>query len=29
MNIQIPLPKSHQPWEQVRGKLDQTRRSPT
>ena len=23
MNIQTPLPKSHQPWEQVRGKLDQ------
>ncbi len=22
MNIQTPLPKSHQPWEQVRGKLD-------
>ncbi len=23
MNIQTPLPKGHQPWEQVRGKLDQ------
>ncbi len=23
MNIQTPLPKGHQTWEQVRGKLDQ------
>ena len=23
MNIQTPLPKTHQPWEQVRSRLDQ------